>query len=287
MAGLQAGWSRTRLRKVAGTVYVDKPNTLMRDVVVGRVVVRAPGFRAVNVMAVGGATITANNGLFDFTAADAAGSLQNCLVVPDVPSLWVTGVFGHDYVAKAVEVHTVTDGFGVYDTHRRGDPVNVTIDGAHVHDLTYFTHDPNHPDGHTHNDCVQIQGGSHVTITNSVLSALASKAAGEYAKDPYRPAVTGSAIAVTPNVSKVSWLHVQGNELDGGAQSITLIPGSFGKVNLGAIVGNTFGTKQANVRKGLVRARRPGVAHPDVTVDWHGNVRTTGGEAKLTVTKQV
>lgn len=287
MAGLLDGWNRSRLRKVEGTVYIDKPDVLMKDVCVGRIVVRAKGFRASNVMVVGGKEITANNGLIDFTNAHAQGHISNLEIVPDTPSLWVTGVMGHDYDARGVHVWNTTDGFGVYNTHKKG-AVNVLIDSCDVHDLTYFTHDPNHPDHHTHNDCLQIQGGTHIRITNNKFLALASKTGGEYDKDPYRPAVTGSAIAVTPNVSAVGWLHVQGNLLDGGAQSVTLIPGKFGKVNIGSIIDNRFDRHQAKVRKGLVKARRPGINHPDVTVTWKSNTfADNGAVAKLTTTKQV
>lgn len=46
---------------------------------------------------------------------------------------------------------------------------NVTIADSKLHDNRHFSNDPGHPDG-THDDDIQIQSGSNITITGNTLN---------------------------------------------------------------------------------------------------------------------
>lgn len=250
-------------------IIVTKRGTLLENVSAPQIIVRAPGVLVRN-CEVTGTTLKTNMGLVDCTHKDAGAVLEHVRIQPKVPSLWMTGVLGHNFTARDVTIRHTVDGFGVYNTHSKVAAADVLIDDCDVDELAYFVNDPNHSDRHTHNDCVQIQGGSHIKITNSKLHAFAAPRIGDYGKDPYRPAVTGQAIGVTPNVSKVSWLHIQGNDLDGGAQAVTMIPGKFGPVNIGTVQRNRFGTRSH---------RRPVAIHPSIQVTWADNVYMASGRA--------
>jgi hypothetical protein len=264
------------MERIDNVIRVTRAGQTVEDVSCRRIIVQAPRTIIRRVEVTGDAT-KSNHGLIDFTHASAAGTITDATIRPSTPTLWQTGVLGHDFTARGVTVRHTVDGFGVYNTHKPTDGrVDVLIDDCDVDDLVYFTNDPNHSDRHTHNDAVQVQGGSYVTIRNSRLRALLDTTVGN--RGPWGDVATGQAIGVTPNVSKVSWLHVQGNDLDGGAQAITLIPGKFGRVNLGTIQENTFGRHSK---------RRTAAAHPDVSVTWKGNIYEDGKTVSLTVTRDL
>ena len=84
-----------------------------------------------------------------------------------VGTLRVGNGHGHEGVPGVGRLGTtvgVVDAFGVFNTANSNGPANVLIEGSWGHDLAYFTGDPNHSDGHTHNDGLQIQGNSAITV---------------------------------------------------------------------------------------------------------------------------
>lgn len=262
------------------TIILSEPGQRIADVNCRRIVVQAAGVVIERCTVTGEPALKSEHGLVDFTHKDASGTVTDVTIRPAKPTLWQTGVLGHDYIATRVTVRHCVDGFGIYNTYKPADGrVDVTIDRCDVDQLAYYTPDPTHSDGHSHNDAVQIQGGTHITIKNSRLHAFSDLAIAQGAKNPYKPAVTGQAIGVTPNVAKVGWLHVEGCDLDGGAQPVTIIPGKFGPADLGTFVGNTFGHGGHSGRAAAV--------HPTMRVTIKRNVWSDGGEAVFVYTTKL
>jgi hypothetical protein len=97
---------------------------------------------------------TTNTGLILATHSAVQNLVvQDCTLVPDTPSYWLDGIMGHDYTARRCRVYNAVDGFGAFNTANPGGPINVYLYSNYVHDLSYFSPDPNHPsDNQTHND---------------------------------------------------------------------------------------------------------------------------------------
>ena len=106
-------------------------------------------------------TTTGAGGLVDCTnAACVNATITNNLLRPDVASYYAHGIQGHGYTAKWNNVSGVVDFFGVFNGATG--QLNVTIQQNYGWGHSYFTPDPNHAstDNQTHNDGVQIQGGT-------------------------------------------------------------------------------------------------------------------------------
>jgi hypothetical protein len=101
--------------------------------------------------------------------------VEDCTLVPDTPSLWWNGINGHDFTARRCEIYHTVDGMGVYpNTGTPGIAVNVLIESNYIHSLSYFTPDPNHSttDNQTHNDGLQLQGGSGIVVRYNSINGV-------------------------------------------------------------------------------------------------------------------
>ena len=104
-----------------------------------------------------------------FPNAEPAAPRHNIREVTFQRAGW-DGVFGHDFSAKRCHVRYTTDGFGVFNTASPTGPLNTQILGCIVENLVRFSPDLSHTDG-THNDCVQVQGGSGLIVRGNLLSS--------------------------------------------------------------------------------------------------------------------
>ena len=125
--------------------------------------------------------------------------------------------------------------------------MNVVLEGNYCHDLSYFAKDPNHNGGPTHNDCVQIQGGSNTRIVGNTLHAFMSTTAGDQS---YASRSRGSGLMVTPNVAPVTGTTVSKNWFDGGEASVAISKGSLSSMSFGVLAENRFGRNQFDFGNG-------------------------------------
>lgn len=145
------------------------------------------------------------------------------------------------YTAYRNDIHHVEDTFRVHTSGGVGAPVSDTvIEGNYVHDMVVRTPDPNRvrTDNRTHNDCVQIEGGSGTVIRGNAFHCMASTDgtsniewatnASPYAAVPAgtanaRPHPQGSqVIACTTGISPITDLLIEGNWLYGGDFGINM-----------------------------------------------------------------
>lgn len=275
--GLLPGWvdsettpgvGEQRLSVLNGTQTITTNNTVLqnRDIF-GYVNVRASNVQIINCRIRGDNSASTSVGLINAAHQNCVGLIvKDCLVVPDFPSYWITGIFGHDYTAERCNIYSVVDGFGVFNANsgHTTDPVYVRIYGSYVHDLSYYSPDPNHGDNRTHNDGIQIQGNSDIIIQGNRFDANVSSSVGDGFNDfvpaplpaSYRPSVTGQAIGITPNVSAVGDVTIDKNWIDYGAQSITIVINTYNVGSGISITNNRFGRGQPNLTKDAVAARR-------------------------------
>ncbi|HWF41010.1 MAG TPA: hypothetical protein VN683_02890 [Acidothermaceae bacterium] len=111
---------------------------------------------------------------------------------------------------------------------------NSTVSASWIHGLTYFANDPGQSDGHTHNDAIQILGGSNMHVTGNWLDSAT--------KD-------NSAIQVTQSIGSISSLYISGNWADGGGCSFNFSghngAGKQLPLNGITVVNNRFGHTSA------------------------------------------
>lgn len=143
---------------------------------------------------------------------------------PSVASPYAMGIYGYNFTATRVNIHGVID-----SVHLTGG--NVTIDKSWLHDNLHYTSDPNHGGKPSHDDSIQIQKGSNISVTNSSISG--SHSAG---------------IMITQDTGKVSNFTFTGNYANGGACTVNIAEKTNGPVQGVKIADNTFGrdTKHAN-----------------------------------------
>lgn len=275
--GLLPGWvdSQTspsvgeqQLTALSGTQTITTDNTVLQNKdIFGFVNVRAANVQLINCKIRGDNSASTSVGVVNAAHQNCVGLLiKDCLIVPDYPSYWLTGIFGHDYTAERCNIYNVVDGFGAFNANsgHTTDPIFVRIYGSYVHDLSYYSPDPTHGDNRTHNDGIQIQGNSDIIIRGNRFDANASSSVGDGYNDSvpaplpasYRPSVTGQAIGITPNVSAVANVTIDQNWIDYGAQSITIAVNTYNVGTGISITANRFGRNQPNLTKDSVTARR-------------------------------
>lgn len=213
---------------VAGTV-IDS------TFITGRILVRAANVTITNTKVVSngyGGTAGVNTALIDCNHVNAVNvTIDNCLLYqdPTLANVSHNGLIGHDYTATRCFVYDVIDGFGVYNNNagKQAGPTNVVIAGNYVQKLAYFSPDPNHSDNRTHNDGVQIQGGTGTVIVgnnfNGIVSATAGTGGTGPATDPYVPNITGHVVTCTPVIAAISGVDCHSNWLYGGYGGIIVV----------------------------------------------------------------
>lgn len=278
-AGIPAG---TRLLPHYGDITITRPNTVVQNLdVYGFIKVAAANVTIRSTRVHGSGTAHSATGLINVLNSKARNVvISDCDLTGGYASPWIDGVIGHDFTVRRTDIHNVVDGVGVMNPRNKGADLNVNIEGNFIHDLNYIAPDPEQHDGHTHNDGIQIQGTGgtrgklQVRIFGNNIQAFAGPMSNRHS--PYFPAVTGQAIGITPNVSSVHDVVIDSNWLDGGAQSVTIIPGPQ-KTGSGIRLTNThFGSRQALVKVSGIRARRPVLIAPGVSVATRGNVYSNG-----------
>jgi hypothetical protein len=96
---------------------------------------------------------------------------------------------------ERLNIHGGVDGIKLFS--------NSTVTASWIHGL-YFARDSGQANGYTHNDAIQVLGGSNFHITGNWLDPSS--------KD-------NSAIQVTQSIGKISSLFISGNWADGGSCS--------------------------------------------------------------------
>lgn len=250
---------------ISAQIFVKAANVIIRNCII-----RGPG-------------IGTDSALVDCNNQACVNCLVSfCTLAMDNPTVWINGLIGHDYTVQYCNIYHVTDGCGVYNNNggHTTDQLNVTILGNYIHDVALMSPDPEQPDNHTHNDCVQIQSGASGSHPDDVLiqgnNFTDNCAPSPYSNitTAYNPSATGQCVAFTPNVSDISNVTIISNWMDYGAQSVTIVPKRSSGVIIHTVQGatcriqnNMFGTNQPNKTiAGVGAARRAIACDPSISI---------------------
>jgi PKD repeat protein len=290
--GLLPGWSKSQLTKFtstsgansAGAYWTPASNTTYTNTWFNvRVLIGAAknvvfkncwfdGGTDIRGYQYGTGVIDCNSGQTAYTANTVV--VQDSVLESLIPNNATDGIVGHGYTVRRCDIRGTVDGCGAY--HVGGGPIGVLIEACYIHDLAVLSPSPGHSNDVTHNDGVQMQGGSGVTIRGNTISVNASPTASKLTTkpNPYPPSVPGQAISATPNTAKVTDVLIESNWLDYGWSTVTLIAGSQGGSNIGVIRNNKFGRNQPTIGG----RKRPLVLTPASTVS--GFPSTTGPDTQ-------
>ena len=238
--GIRAGSTLTVRR---GDIVITEPGTVLENLdIFGFVKIRAANVVIRNCRVRGSGPGRSNTGLIDCNHGAVRNALiEDCLLVPDSPSVWLDGVIGKEYTARRCNVYNTVDGFGVYNISDRSAPANVTIESCFIHDLSYFKKDPNHGNGPTHNDGIQIQGGSHIVVRGNNIQGFLSKTAGQQNWNDRRYC---QGILIQPNVAPITDSDFSYNWFDGCKVHLHFTSKGGKKQTVGRVRGNRSGTNQ-------------------------------------------
>lgn len=172
--------------------------------------------------------------------------IEDSTLVAAHPSAYMDGLKGSNFTARRLDISNVVDTSLVF-----GD--DVTIEDSWLHGNTHFAPFPPAPDNRTHDDSLQIEGGTNILVRHNVFE-------GAY----------NSAMMLTQNHSRTSNVRVTGNWLSGGGCTVNLSEKGKGPFLGIQFSDNRFGTSRL--------ADCPIIAPPTSPVTLHDDVWDATGQ---------
>ncbi len=180
----------TKLTVVHGTITVTKPGTVIdSEDIKGQLIIQASNVTVKRCLIEGAKGVDASVDIQSGTGI----LLEDDEVYVDYPAIGNDDMRVRNATLLRLNIHGGVDGMKLFS--------NSTVSDSWIHGLTFFNHDSGQPDGHTHNDTIQILGGSNFHITGNWLDSGTND---------------NSAIQVTQGIGPISSLFITGNWADGG-----------------------------------------------------------------------
>jgi hypothetical protein len=213
--GVPAGVS---LRVHNGNMVITEAGTVIDGLDIrGSVDVRAANVTIRNSIIRGGA-----DGAQDSVVRSASNSASLRIVDSEITSTVrsprIDGLRGWNITAERVDIHHVLDGVHLWGSG------NVTVRDSWIHDILHFENDPGWNGGPSHDDTVQIQSGSNITLDGNRIE-------GSY----------NAGIIITQDAGRISNVRITDNWLDGGACTVNINEKSYGPLSGIVVSGNVFG----------------------------------------------
>ncbi|HEY3339505.1 MAG TPA: hypothetical protein VGK18_13460 [Propionicimonas sp.] len=220
--GVPAG---TALKVVNGDMTVTTPGTVISGIDLhGYLSIKADNVTVENSILRGGAQATSGKALIMAWWKYKNLKVINSTLKAEFPSIYVDGLSGSNYTAQGLDIYGVVDALKVIGG-------NTTIRGNYFHDAIHSDNDPTHPDGQTHDDGIQVEGGSAILIENNKIGGFHN-----------------SPIQVTQNYAATNGVTIRNNELSGGGCQVNVTSAGAGgagaPITSFALSGNKFGAGQ-------------------------------------------
>ncbi|MCV2395809.1 hypothetical protein OEB99_15955 [Actinotalea sp. M2MS4P-6] len=214
--GVPAG---TSLTVHHGDLTVTTPGAVISNLDIrGYLRIKAPNVTVKNTIVRGASGLTGSMSLVQ--ASSTGTKIIDSELVAQYPTWGIDGIVGSGFTLTRVNIHGVVDSVKI-----TGD--NVTVEDSWLHDNLYYASTPS--GGDTHNDNVQIQVGTNITVRNSVLTSTRN-----------------SGMIITQDRGDVSNVTFTNNRADDGACTINIAEKSYGPIHGLTIADNVFGAGQLN-----------------------------------------
>jgi len=212
----------TELTVHEGDITVTKDRTVLDSLDIhGSVYVRANDVTIDRSVIRGGPPSERNDALVASWWNNTNLTIRDSTLAADFPSYYLDGISGSNFRAERLDISRVVDPIKVVDG-------NVTVLASWMHNNAHFDPDPNQRDGKTHDDGVQIEGGSGITLTGNVIENGHN-----------------AAVMITQNHAATADVTISDNWLGGGACTVNVTQkGAGGKdapIQGMVIRGNHFG----------------------------------------------
>ncbi|GAA4344535.1 hypothetical protein [Angustibacter luteus] len=129
----------------------------------------------------------------------------------------VDGLKGYGFTARRLNIHAVNDTVQIYGS-------NTSLTASWLHDNLHYVSDPTWGGKGSHDDSIQVQGGSNIKLTGNALS-------GAY----------NAGLMVTQDVAATRNLTFTGNWADGGGCTVNIAEKSYGPLQGLVVNSNRFG----------------------------------------------
>ena len=219
--------SGTKLTVHQGNLVITQAGTVVDGLDVrGFVDVRAKNVTIRNSVVRGGTPGNGSRGLVTVPSASYSLVIEDSTLSPSISSPFNDGLRGMNITARRIEVRGVVD-----SAHLYGD--DVTIEDSWLHSNAHFASDPNQGGRASHDDGVQIQRGSRITLRNNTITGA-----------------TNAAIMLTQDAGQVRDLVVDDNFLDHGACVMNIKNMATAPANV-TISDNVFGRNATYPKCGI------------------------------------
>jgi PKD repeat protein len=219
--GVPAG---TGLRVHDGNLTITTPGTVIDGLDIrGYVVVKAANVTIKRSIIRGGPAATVNRAILSIVQAGASNYLvEDVTIVPANPTPYINGInVNQAGTIRRTDISGTVDGIMIYGS-------GVRVEDSYLHDFAHYLNDPNWNGGPSHDDAIQVQAGTGVTLVGNTLT-------GAY----------NAAVMVTQDAGATKDLTISGNWIDYGGCSVNF--GSNGAYKTGMKVeNNRFGRTQRN-----------------------------------------
>ncbi|MCL2090024.1 MAG: right-handed parallel beta-helix repeat-containing protein [Micrococcales bacterium] len=162
-----------------------------------------------------GRRISSANSLL-YVAASGSVTVTDCEIYAAEPSVYVDGVIGQNFTLERVDIHDVVDNVKII-----GD--NVTVRDSWLHRNLHYANDPAQGGKPTHDDNVQVQKGSNITLSHNTMESSHN-----------------AALQVTQDMGTVSKVTVDRNLVSGGSCSFNLADKGKGALRDVSLRNNRF-----------------------------------------------
>lgn len=208
----------TVLQRYYGNLTITQDGTVIDGMDVrGFVSVQADNVVIKNSIIHGGDPGTVNSSLISAYGDHVNLVIQDTTLIGAYPSPYLDGLKGRNFTAVRLDISNVVDTVLIF-----GD--NATVKDSWLHGNTHFAHDPRTPDGVSHDDNVQIEGGNNILLQHNTLEGA-----------------TGSAIIITQNYSRSENIRILDSFISGGSCSVNLTEKGQGPIQNVLVQGNEFG----------------------------------------------
>lgn len=246
--GVPAG---TALTGYEGELVVTTPGAVVDSLDVhGYIRVEAPNVTIKNTVVRGLPGLASGTGLITNLGGYPGLVVQDSELAAAEATPNINGFMGSNTTLLRVNIHGVVD-----SVHITGD--NVVVDSSWLHDNLHYDQDPNWNGNPSHDDSIQVQIGSNITVVGNDISGARN---------------TG--LIVTQDTGVVSNVTVSQNWLDGGGCTINFVQKTFGPIQGLNVADNTFGRTTKNPNCAII-------APPTTTVSNIRNVYVDGAVVKV------
>jgi hypothetical protein len=265
--GLLAGWTKDSLTPWTGGFTFTTANTTYKNYYFNsQVTVQAANVRFENCWFACNVNPTSVVGC---VKCNGTGTyLYRCHMQPQTPHDYTNGIIGYNYTAERCRIEGGSDSINTGST---GAPLNIKIYGC-LTDHQYFTRPDvlGRPEG-SHQDCIQIAGGSNVdiwgnafrgyidsTVLSGAFDGRTNSTGDQFWQDGWaagdhdHPIHGAAGMQITQDRSVVSNVRFRENWCYGGATCVNVAESNKGAVQGLEISGNRFSRDQRIGRQGTI-----------------------------------